>query len=121
MAHVAGALRLPVDPHPASGGTLQTPLRQSAPPSSCNWSGQASMQVQRADAHVASQKPVFPGHRSVASRARQTRRSAQTGLGQPNMSLELTPSVGAMECLVTSVGIWSSIGSSCERSSAPSR
>ena len=40
---------------------------------------------------------------------------------QPNMSLELTPSVGALECLVTSVGIWSSIGSSWERSSAPSR
>ena len=42
--------------------------------------------------------------------------------------LRLTPSVGALECLMTSVGIWSSIGSSWERSSpqgvlreAPSR
>ena len=39
----------------------------------------------------------------------------------PNMSLELTPSVGAFECSVTSVGIWYSIESSWERSSAPSR
>jgi len=36
----------------------------------------------------------------------------------PNKSLELTPSMGAFQCLVTSVGIWSSIGSSWERSSA---
>jgi len=35
----------------------------------------------------------------------------------PNMSPELTPSVRALECLVTSVGIWSSIDSSWERSS----
>jgi hypothetical protein len=41
--------------------------------------------------------------------------------GPANMSLELTPSVRALECLVTSVGIWSSIVSSWERSSAPSR
>jgi len=35
----------------------------------------------------------------------------------PNMSLELTPSVRALEWLVTSMGIWSSIESSWERSS----
>jgi hypothetical protein len=40
---------------------------------------------------------------------------------RPNKSLELTPSVRALECLVTSVGIWSGIESSWERSSAPSR
>ena len=38
-----------------------------------------------------------------------------------NMSLELTPSVGALEWLVTPVGICSSIESFWERSSAPSR
>jgi hypothetical protein len=39
----------------------------------------------------------------------------------PNKSLELTPSVGAFQSVVTSVGIGSSIESSWERSSAPSR
>ncbi len=39
----------------------------------------------------------------------------------PNKSLELTPSVGALQCLVTSVGICSTIDSSRERSAAPSR
>jgi len=39
----------------------------------------------------------------------------------PNMSLELTPTVRALHCITTSVGIWSSIESFWERSSAPSR
>ncbi len=39
----------------------------------------------------------------------------------PNKWLELTPSVRALEGLVTSVGIDRVIGSSRERSSAPSR
>jgi len=39
----------------------------------------------------------------------------------PNMSLELTPSAGAQQSVVTPVGIWSSIESFWERSSAPSR
>jgi len=39
----------------------------------------------------------------------------------PNMSLELTPSVRALQCLMTSVGIGSSIESTWERSSAPIR
>jgi hypothetical protein len=40
---------------------------------------------------------------------------------RPNKSLELTPSVRALQWLVTSVGIRSTIESSWERSSAPSR
>jgi len=39
----------------------------------------------------------------------------------PNMSLELTPSVGALKWLVTPVGIGPVIESFWERSSAPSR
>jgi len=39
----------------------------------------------------------------------------------PNKSLELTPTVRALHCSRTSVGIWSGIDSSWERSSAPSR
>jgi hypothetical protein len=39
----------------------------------------------------------------------------------PNMSLELTPTVRALDCLVRGVGIESMIGSTGERSSAPRR
>ena len=43
------------------------------------------------------------------------------GAPEEHRDLRLTPSVGAFQCLVTSVGIWSRIESSWERSSAPSR